>query len=75
MKMKPTDEMWNCAMVTHDADKKPVVGKILQSRGLDVGFETMQLYPVPVINKDVFLLGDGKMRMVVQEAGMRINIG
>ena len=75
MKMKPTDRMRNGEMVTHNADKKPVVGKILQSRGLDVGFETMQLHTVPVINEDVFLLGDSKMRMVVQEAGTRIIVG
>lgn len=44
-----------------------MVGEEFESGGLDVGFELVKLYTVAVVDKDILVLRDSKVRMVVEK--------
>jgi hypothetical protein len=51
-----------------------VVRQELETRGLDMCLETVQLDAVAVVYEDIFFLRDGKVGVVVQKPGRNIKI-
>jgi hypothetical protein len=44
-----------------------VVGEELEACGLDVGLEAVELNAISVVDEDILLLGNGKVRLVMEK--------
>lgn len=52
-----------------------MVREKLESCGLDVGLEAVELNAILVIDEDVFFLRNGEVRLVVEESGHNVITG